>query len=116
MIAYAVAWHEGQLFGLVNQLIGVATAAMLITLVVSGTVLWWRRRPPGTLGAPPLLASPPRLRGVGAWALFVFLLVWLPLFTASLVLLALFDRLVLPRLPGLARWLGVARRETGRVA
>ncbi len=110
LIGYGVAWHEGQLFGVVNQLIGLATALMLVTVVVSGTVLWWRRRPQGTLGAPPALADPARLHGFGAWALLIFLMLWLPLFTGSLVLLLLFDRLVLPWLPGLARWLGVADR------
>jgi len=108
VIAYGVAWHEGQLFGLINQLIGLATAAMLVTLVVSGTVMWWRRKPDGQLGAPPILAKPGRLKGVVAWALLVFLLIWLPLFTASLVILLLLDRLLFPRLPKLAGWVGVA--------
>lgn len=35
-----VAWHEGQLFGLANQLIGLATATALITLSIVGILMW----------------------------------------------------------------------------
>ena len=108
VVAYGVSWHEGQLFGLVNQLVGLATAIMLATLVVSGTMMWWRRKPEGQLGAPPALANPARLQNAGGWVLLVFLLLWLPLFTASLALVLLLDRLLFPRLPRLARWLWVA--------
>lgn len=110
VIAYGVAWHEGQLFGGINQAVGVITALMLVTLVISGTVLWWRRRRPGTLGAPPIGAEPGRLRHWAARALLAFLILWLPLFTGSLLIVLLLDRLVLPFLPGVARWLGAGPR------
>ncbi|WP_206238706.1 PepSY-associated TM helix domain-containing protein [Novosphingobium terrae] len=109
VVAYGVAWHEGQLFGWINQLIGLATALMLITLAVSGGVMWWRRRPQGQLGAPRPAANPARLQGVAPWALMILLLVWLPLFTLSLAVLLPFDRWLLPRLPALSRWLGATR-------
>ena len=115
VMAYGIAWHEGQLFGWVNQLIGLATAAMLATLVVSGFVMWWRRRPEGVLGAPPAFSQAGRLKGIGMWALLVFLLVWLPLFTASLVVILVIDWLLLPRLPGLANWLGLRSPRTEAV-
>jgi uncharacterized iron-regulated membrane protein len=110
LIAYGVAWHEGQWLGWVNQAVGLMTALMLIALVISGTVLWWRRRQPGTLGAPPISAQPGRLRHWGGRALLAFLILWLPLFTASLLIVLLLDRLVLPRLPRAARWLGAGPR------
>ena len=106
VMAYGIAWHEGQLFGLANQLIGVATALMMMTLVVSGFVMWRRRKPEGVLGAPPAAAPPARLNSMGFKLIVLFLIIWLPLFTASLAVLWLFDALVLPRLPALARWLG----------
>lgn len=105
VVSYGVAWHEGQLFGWINQLIGLLTALMLVTIVVSGFVMWRRRKPEGLLGAPPL---PPRLaRSRGLLAGGAVLALLLPLFALSLVVLWLFDRLLLPRLPGAARWLGV---------
>ena len=52
MVAIGIAAHEGQLFGVANQVLGVITAAGLVLLSLSGTIMWWRRREPGTLGAP----------------------------------------------------------------
>jgi uncharacterized iron-regulated membrane protein len=86
-----VAWHEGQLFGLANQLIGVATAISLIAISVLGTLLWLKRRPRGQVAAPPR-------RGAAApgwmFALLIVLGVLLPLFGASALVLALVDRIV----------------------
>jgi uncharacterized iron-regulated membrane protein len=79
---------------------------MMMTLVVSGFVMWRRRKPEGVLGAPPAAAPPARLNSMGFKLIVLFLIIWLPLFTASLAVLWLFDALVLPRLPALARWLG----------
>jgi len=104
-VGYGIAWHEGQLFGLFNQLVGVATALMLITLAVSGFVLWRRRKPEGALGAPPLPPVPARIRGVVAIVLLLAAL--LPLLAGSLILLWLAERLVLARIPATARWLGL---------
>lgn len=61
VVGYGVAWHEGQLLGWVNQAIGVLTAVMLMTLSITGFVMWRRRKPAGALGAPPI----PRQRSIG---------------------------------------------------
>ncbi len=84
-----VAWHEGQLFGLANQVIGVLTALCLITVSVLGVLMWLKRRPSGQLGVPP---AEGRVR-IG-WLGFALgaLAVLLPLFGASLVMLILADR------------------------
>ncbi len=52
VIGVGIAAHEGQLFGLANQLLGLATALGLITMCISAVVMWWRRRPEGSLGVP----------------------------------------------------------------
>src|SRR3546814_3403235 len=44
VVGVGIAWHEGQLFGWINQLIGVLTAAALFTLAVSGFLMWRRRK------------------------------------------------------------------------
>jgi len=105
VVGYGVAWHEGQLFGLANQLIGTLTAVALITLSVTGFLSWRRRKPEGRLGAPPPL--PARLDGIGIRLVAAVLLLGLPMFTISAAILWLLDRFVLPHLPVLARWLGV---------
>jgi uncharacterized iron-regulated membrane protein len=93
VVGYGVAWHEGQLFGWVNQAIGVVTALALLTLTVSGFVLWRRRKPDGRLGAPPVPDIPPRIGGVVVITLL--LAVFLPLLALSLILLLMFDLMVL---------------------
>jgi len=105
IVGYGIAWHEGQLFGWVNQLIGVLTALGLMLMAVSGFILWRRRKPTDALGAPPPAHVPARMGGVVA--ILLILAALLPLLAASLLALWLFERLALPHLPSLARWLGV---------
>lgn len=105
VIGYGVAWHEGQLFGALNQAIGVTTALALVTMAITGFLMWRRRRPQGVLGAPPLPAE--RRKPVFVAIATLLLALYLPLLAASLVLLWLFD-LLLPRLsPAAAAWLGI---------
>ena len=104
-IGYGLAWHEGALLGVLNQVIGVMTALALATLSVTGFLMWRRRRPAGVLGAPPLPAD--RRRPAFVAAIIVLLALLLPLLAASLVVLLLIDAL-LPRLsPRAAAWLGI---------
>jgi len=105
VIGYGVAWHEGQLFGPVNQLIGVATALMLMALSVTGFVLWRRRKPPHRLGAPSVPANPARLRGAGLIALVLAAL--LPLLALSLAAIQLLEFVVRSWFPAVAGWLGL---------
>lgn len=108
VVGYGIAWHEGQLLGWANQLIGVLTALMLVTLAVSGFVLWRRRKPGGQLGAPPLPAVPAKIGGVVA--ILLALAALLPLLALSLIILWLTERLVLARITPVSRWLGLAQR------
>lgn len=106
VVGYGVAWHEGQLFGWVNQLIGVLTALLLAALSVTGFVLWRRRKPAELLGAPPALRGG---TARGGWAILLALAAVLPLLALSLLAVWLAERLVLARLPGVADWLGLVR-------
>ncbi len=105
VIGYGIAAHEGQLFGLANQLLGVLAALGLITLSVSGLVIWWRRRPEGRLGAPPAL--PEGRIAVGVGVLIVVFGVLLPVLGASMIVIALIERLALRHIPGVRDWLGL---------
>lgn len=107
VIGYGLAWHEGALFGAINQLIGVLTALALVTMSVTGFLMWRRRRPQGELGVP----TPPvtGARPVFVTVVMLVLALLLPLLAVSLVVLWLLDKL-LPRLsPAAARWLGITR-------
>jgi len=52
-VGYGVAWHEGQLLGWPNQLVGLVTALMMGTLAVTGFVQWRRHMPADGRGVPP---------------------------------------------------------------
>lgn len=110
VIGIGVAAHEGQLFGLANQLLGLFAATGLVTLCMSGVVMWWRRRPDGVLGAPPLPGVPAVL-GPGLVALIVALGLLLPLLGLSLVLVALTDRALVASAPRLRAWFGLRTRR-----
>ncbi len=111
-VGVGVAAHEGQLFGLANQLLNLFTALALLAVSASAVVLWRRRKPGGVLGAP-LPVGPPRFSGV-LLATVLALGLLLPLMGASLVATALLERLVLRRLPGVRDWLGLRAPEPAK--
>jgi uncharacterized iron-regulated membrane protein len=91
----AVMLHEGRMFGLANQMIVLVVCLMVLLGAVSGLVMWWKRRPAGGLGVPPLR------HGLALWkaALTVMLVIAVafPLVGASLGLVALLEY-------GVLRW------------
>lgn len=106
MVGIGVAAHEGQLFGLANQLLGLATASGLVLLSVSAVILWWRRRHVGVLGAPLPLATP--RWPVAVVAIIVALALYLPAMAASLLIVLMLERLIFSRIVSISRWLGLA--------
>lgn len=62
MANWGIQLHMGLMFGLLNQLLLLAAAAGLVTVIVRGYLMWWRRRPARATG-PFVLGRPPR-RGV----------------------------------------------------
>jgi uncharacterized iron-regulated membrane protein len=108
VVGYGVAWHEGHLFGIVNQVIGVCTALMLSALSLTGFILWRRRKPAVTLGAPAPSKLPVRMGGVVTLTLLLSVL--LPMLAISLALVLALEFAVLRRLPATARWLGLPVR------
>lgn len=106
VIGTGIAAHEGQLFGLANQLLGLMTTCGLVMLSVSGLVMWWRRRPEGVLGAPVLVRRMPYSGGL--IACLVLFGLYMPFLGGSMILVGLTERLVLRRIPASRRWLGLA--------
>ena len=105
IVGIGIAAHEGQLFGPLNQIIGVLTAAGLVTLCVSAFIMWRRRAPEGVLGAPPPI--PDARIGWGLTVIIVAAALLLPLLGASLLVIAILERGLLSRWPGARRWLGL---------
>lgn len=93
VVGYGVAMHEGQLFGLANQLLGQFTALGLMLVSISAYTMWWRRRPKGKLGAP-IRHAEDRLPWP-AKAGFIALGLLLPLLGATALLVLGADKLLM---------------------
>ncbi|MDR5854485.1 PepSY domain-containing protein [Caballeronia sp. LZ062] len=62
VISYGTSLHMGRFFGLANQLVCSAISLGLAALSVTGFVMWIKRRPSRTLGAPSRPARRPPMR------------------------------------------------------
>lgn len=106
IVGVGIAAHEGQLFGPLNQLLGLITATGLCLLSVSAVVLWWRRRNVGVLGAPIPTGKPrwtfPLVTTVIALAIY------LPAMAFSLILVILLEKILFSRITPVRRWLGLS--------
>ena len=105
IIGVGVAAHEGQLFGWFNQALGVFTALGVFLLGVSSVVMWWGRRPAGTLGAPRTINKPklPLYMGIIIGVLGIFL----PLLGASLMTILILEFMLLSRVSSISKFLGI---------
>ncbi|WP_224328706.1 MULTISPECIES: PepSY-associated TM helix domain-containing protein [Stenotrophomonas] len=81
--------HLGQEYGTANRLFLLIACLAIVLLCASGAVMWWKRRPLGGLGVPPL---PRQGRSVaGVFALLCIGGLIFPLVGASLLLVGLLD-------------------------
>jgi len=104
-IGIGVAAHEGQLFGWVNQLLGLLTATGLVVMSLSGFIMWRKRAPEGILGAPPVM--PEAKIGVGFVIIILAAAVFLPVLGASLLIIFLLERILFSRWDRARVWLGL---------
>ena len=100
--ARAIEWginvHTGQEFGLANRLLMLAACVAIVLMSAAAAVMWWKRRPRGSLGAPPLPDDPRLVRGL--LAVMVAAGIAFPLTGLSLLVALALDRLLLrPSLP-----------------
>jgi uncharacterized iron-regulated membrane protein len=103
-VEMGIAVHQGVYFGIVNQLLMLFAALLVLLLAVSGTIMWWRRRPAKVLGAPPMPANFPLWKT--AVAIIIVMGALFPLVGISLVVVLTLDYLVLSRIPRLKQALG----------
>lgn len=101
VVAQGIGLHEGRSLGLFSFWLSFLLCVGVIASCVTGPLMWWRRRPARSLGAPrgrlPVKGSPVLLVALVALGLF------LPLFGISLLVVLALDQLVLRRVPALAR-------------
>lgn len=101
-MAVGIALHMGQ-FGVWNLVACVAFCLAVITLCLSGVVMWWKRRPSNSLA----LSAPPMPKNLKRWQHAVWLLlpisVLFPMATIGILAIVVLDTLVLLSLPQLRR-------------
>jgi uncharacterized iron-regulated membrane protein len=97
-VEMGVVLHEGKFFGLANQLLMFGVCLLILLSALSGLVMWWKRRPQGSLGVPPLRHDLP------LWKTAVVIMIGLgtafPLVGMSLLAVWALDWLVLSRIGG----------------
>ncbi|MBX7174635.1 MAG: PepSY domain-containing protein [Pyrinomonadaceae bacterium] len=98
-VEMGIALHEGKYFGLANQLLMLFAALVVLLLAVSGTIMWWQRRPSGKLGTPPMPENFPLWKT--AAVIIVVMSILFPLVGISLIFCLLFDYLVIQKVPKL---------------
>lgn len=102
LITLGIAFHEGRLFGLANQILGLIICLGMITVSISSYIMWRKRKPSSKLGAP---GRPKDKRIViGLFIMMVLFGLVMPLVGASLIFVVLIDYLVLRRIPALKHW------------
>ncbi|WP_160007178.1 PepSY domain-containing protein [Rhizobium sp. 18055] len=88
-LEWSVNVHMGQEFGLANQLVLLVVCMAIVLLVVSAGVMWWKRRPKGSLGVPPMPSDRRVFRGL--IAILVIGGIIFPLVGLSLVIMLVLD-------------------------
>lgn len=63
-IEWGVAVHQGQEYGPFNRYLMLAGCIAIVILAVSAIIMWWKRRPKGSIGLPPAPADPRAVRGL----------------------------------------------------
>ncbi|MFM0128474.1 PepSY-associated TM helix domain-containing protein [Paraburkholderia sediminicola] len=94
-VSYGTSLHMGRYFGTANQILCAAISLGLAGMAVTGCVMWWKRRPQRSLGAPSRERAAPPMRG---WKTGLVLLgIVFPLMGATLLAVWLADRTIFGR-------------------
>ncbi|SEF78320.1 Uncharacterized iron-regulated membrane protein [Nonomuraea solani] len=103
-VEQGIALHEGRRYGPANLILMLGACLALITLVVTGVWMWWKRRPRGRSGAP--VRTTNKRTAYGVIAIMAVLGLLFPLAGVTMAAVLLLDWLVLRRIPAVARVVG----------
>lgn len=105
IFAKAIEWginiHQGQEWGRFNQFLMLATCLTIVLSCVTAVVMWWKRRPAGRLGVPPM--PPARSVYIGLWMIAALFAVAFPLTGVAILLMIALDHTVIRFIPPLKR-------------
>ncbi|KZB67884.1 PepSY domain-containing protein [Thalassospira sp. MCCC 1A02491] len=96
IMEFGINVHLGQEFGIANQILLLVICGLIIFMSVSAAVMWWKRRPSGTLGVPPMPRNTRNLTVVTA-ILAIGGIIY-PMVGASMIVIWLLDYLFVVRL------------------
>lgn len=102
IMTWAISVHQGDQYGLINQLVMLAGCIAILMLTLTAPVMWWWRRPRGSLGVPPEPGDKRVVRTV--FAIVVIGGIIFPLVGLSIVVAMSIDRILI-------RGLGRLRRD-----
>jgi uncharacterized iron-regulated membrane protein len=100
-IEWGISVHQGQEYGRFNQFLMLATCVTIILSCVTGIVMWWKRRPNGRVGVPPM--PPRRSVYVGLWIIAAIFALAFPLTGLAILTMVAFDQVVIRFVPPLKR-------------
>ncbi len=103
-IEFGINVHMGQQWGLANQLVMLATCIAIVLSSVAAVVMWWKRRPQGRVGVPPLPTDRRVYRAL--WIAAAALGSAFPLTGVAIVAMLAFDLLIIRTVPPLRRAFG----------
>lgn len=104
---FGVQTHMGTQFGILTRLFMTLGCLLVLWNFFTGVMMWNRRRR-GTLGIPRRPIEPHLLRPLG-WAILVLGVVY-PLWGLSVVVILIFDKYVIQRIPSLRRAFGMPQK------
>lgn len=92
-IEWSINVHKGQEWGWANQLLMLATCLSIILVSASAVVMWWKRRPAGRVGVPPM----PTKRSIyaGLWIMAILFGLAFPLTGIAIVVMVIVDQLLM---------------------
>ncbi|HEX2525556.1 MAG TPA: PepSY domain-containing protein, partial [Geminicoccus sp.] len=91
-IEWGVNVHMGQEFGLANKIVMAAVCVAIVLMAISAAVMWWKRRPSGSMGVP---AWPQDRRvAIGVTALVLTLGALFPLTGLSILVMLAIDLII----------------------
>jgi uncharacterized iron-regulated membrane protein len=100
-IEWGISVHQGQEFGRINQFLMLATCLTIILSCVTAIVMWWKRRPAGRIGVPPM--PPRRSVYLRLWIIALLFGIAFPLTGLAILAMVLFDQVVIRFVPPLQR-------------
>ena len=100
-VEFGINVHMGQQWGVANQLVMLATCLAIILSSVAAVVMWWKRRPQGRVGVPPLPVDRRVYRAL--WIAAGVLGVTFPVTGVAILAMLAVDLLLIRTIPSLRR-------------